>query len=550
MQGDTTGVSKDPGNGEGGATSPFQATEEANFTREASRGAALAGVHQEASDASHLEQMPRAVESSSGDTTNTTDRTPVESPDPSAQVEVSEHLSPPENRSSSGGFISNMTKLLAAVASGHKKAPENNKGNQNSIGEHESRDPSGGSAVDILKQKSRAFKSVESDATNSLEQAGNGKAAAPSDPPSRGISGGSFHQKVFKSVESDVFHSLVSVASSDSVEALKPPAQSSLDSGEGSMYTRKRKAVPSTEDAEPKEAPSTEEDVTRSSSGDMARLFNSGGSTSEILKQEFLKSVVADELQSLNSGGNNEDVMAAPLARASSSSSAAFFKSMMGTFVGAEKSPASSATASGVQKTDWEAIQKQGLRAASVAAATAPDNTEVAQVGESAVMSGEKKDKPKRPPRKRKTRVPVVKNYFEPTDADILCGRGGRANNHPGNKKYLELKDQVRPRYTAASKAAKTGIAEEVVDTVIKEWKGRFLALDTKADKWYEIDRLEARRKCSQALREENTAEARAQKRAKYPKKRKADREREKREREMLEMQKEVMETMQTLQTE
>ena len=394
-----------------------------------------------------------------------------------------------------------MARMLAAVASERAKAPVSSKNNNHSKSGGLGYDSSRDSAGDILKHKSMAIKSVESNVTTSLEEAANAETTVPLNPPAQSTSEkrDSFNKKAFKSVDSDVFHSLMSV---------KPPALSSGDE-EKEPATGKRKAVP---------ASATEQNDSKFSKRELASLFNSGGSTNEILKQEIFKSVVADELKSLNSVGNSMDMMAAPLLRASSSSSGAFLQSMLATTA----KPSSDTQGNGDNKSgkmDWEAIQRQGLGAATATAAASGNNTG------GATASGEKKEKPKRPPRKRKCRIPEIKNYFEPSDMDVLCGRGGRANNHPGNKKYLELKDQVRPRYTAATKAAKTGIAEEVVDAIMKEFGGRFLAMDTKVDKWYEIDRLEARRKCSQALREENTAEARANKRAKYPKKKKADKE-------------------------
>jgi hypothetical protein len=97
-------------------------------------------------------------------------------------------------------------------------------------------------------------------------------------------------------------------------------------------------------------------------------------------------------------------------------------------------------------------------------------------------------------------------------------GRGGRANNHPGNKRYLALKDSIQARYMAADKDEKTVISQELVDTVNKVWKGRFLKLDADTNQWYEVDNNTARKKCSQSLREINTAEKRAEKRAKYAK--------------------------------
>ena len=131
-----------------------------------------------------------------------------------------------------------------------------------------------------------------------------------------------------------------------------------------------------------------------------------------------------------------------------------------------------------------------------------------------ASVSHRKPNSGKRESSKRSSSQP---RFVQPNDADVLLGRGGRTNNHPGNKKYLEVKDRMQERYLAADKTAKTPISQELVDTV-HEWGGRFLKLDSKENKWFEIDEVTARKKCSQTLREINTPEERAAKRAKYAK--------------------------------
>ena len=112
---------------------------------------------------------------------------------------------------------------------------------------------------------------------------------------------------------------------------------------------------------------------------------------------------------------------------------------------------------------------------------------------------------------------PSGRIFTEPNDSDVLLGRGGRTNNHPGNKKYLEAKDSMQERYLAADKNGKTPISQELVD-IVKGWGGRFLKLDPVSNRWYEIDNTTARKKCSQTLREMNTPEERAAKRARYAK--------------------------------
>lgn len=110
---------------------------------------------------------------------------------------------------------------------------------------------------------------------------------------------------------------------------------------------------------------------------------------------------------------------------------------------------------------------------------------------------------------------PEVMDYCEVTDEDVLLGRGGRSNHHAGNKRYLIEKEKIQPRYLAADKDAKTGISQELVD-IVENWGGRFLKLDEETNRWYKVKNIVARKKASQTLREMNTEQYRASKRAKY----------------------------------
>ena len=94
-------------------------------------------------------------------------------------------------------------------------------------------------------------------------------------------------------------------------------------------------------------------------------------------------------------------------------------------------------------------------------------------------------------------------------------GRGGLVNRHQGNQAYLGEKDRMQERYLAASKEAKTDISQELVNWV-HDRGGRFLQVED--DAWFEVDATKARKKASQSLREINTPEMRAAKRAKYSK--------------------------------
>jgi hypothetical protein len=89
----------------------------------------------------------------------------------------------------------------------------------------------------------------------------------------------------------------------------------------------------------------------------------------------------------------------------------------------------------------------------------------------------------------------------EINDVDVLCGRGGATNSHPGNVYYRKLTDQYRLHYASVKKCYKTNVAKTVVKA-IRNRHGRFLKRSGKHGMWYEIGDLAAKEKTSQTLRE------------------------------------------------
>ena len=91
-----------------------------------------------------------------------------------------------------------------------------------------------------------------------------------------------------------------------------------------------------------------------------------------------------------------------------------------------------------------------------------------------------------------------------PHDNDVLCGRGGSINSHPGNERFRELVEKRKRVYlTARFKREKRLIASSVVAEIRDQQPpGRFLSKDPKTGKWKDIGDEKARDKTSQALRE------------------------------------------------
>jgi hypothetical protein len=108
--------------------------------------------------------------------------------------------------------------------------------------------------------------------------------------------------------------------------------------------------------------------------------------------------------------------------------------------------------------------------------------------------------KPKRAPR-RTTLKRAERQVYKPTKEDILCGRGGMTNKHPGNIRFRELVASAKNEYSLlGNKRKEKKQFSEGILRVIAEYGGRFL--QKKGDNWIIVREAAARTKCSQALRE------------------------------------------------
>jgi len=91
----------------------------------------------------------------------------------------------------------------------------------------------------------------------------------------------------------------------------------------------------------------------------------------------------------------------------------------------------------------------------------------------------------------------------DPHSNDVLYGRGGGTNHHPGNKRYRKIVEGRKVDYVNSKRLDKPLVALEI----IKEWRaqvppGRFLKIDDDTGLWHDVGDRKAREKTSQALRE------------------------------------------------
>jgi len=94
------------------------------------------------------------------------------------------------------------------------------------------------------------------------------------------------------------------------------------------------------------------------------------------------------------------------------------------------------------------------------------------------------------------------------TDNDVLSGRGGAVNSHPGNVRLRSIVGSMKAGYLCPKtrKLQKMQIAAAIVRTIRElDPPGRFLKEDPGTGLWYEIGDKAATRKTGQALRENSS---------------------------------------------
>lgn len=103
------------------------------------------------------------------------------------------------------------------------------------------------------------------------------------------------------------------------------------------------------------------------------------------------------------------------------------------------------------------------------------------------------------------TATTPIKNF---SDSDVLFGRGGLTNSHPGNRRFRDIILLHRPDYIRAIKIEKPNVARRIVRAIrCSDPPGRFLKKNKETGLWYDVGDKHAAEKTSQALREKTQAE-------------------------------------------
>lgn len=98
-----------------------------------------------------------------------------------------------------------------------------------------------------------------------------------------------------------------------------------------------------------------------------------------------------------------------------------------------------------------------------------------------------------------------VPRILQPSQFDVLFGRGKPYQGHAGNIRLHKIVDLYKPRYSQARRHEKTEIAEEIVQFIKtpsnNNKPGRFLKRVENEEAWVEVSDSVARDKVSHALR-------------------------------------------------
>ena len=93
---------------------------------------------------------------------------------------------------------------------------------------------------------------------------------------------------------------------------------------------------------------------------------------------------------------------------------------------------------------------------------------------------------------------------YEPSNQDIMCGRGGDLYFHPGNIAFRKILDRNKDRYFAArSKLEKSQIVVEILH-VLREMGAKpvkFIRFDDHEQRWYTLNDEAAKQKIGQSIR-------------------------------------------------
>lgn len=107
-------------------------------------------------------------------------------------------------------------------------------------------------------------------------------------------------------------------------------------------------------------------------------------------------------------------------------------------------------------------------------------------------------------PKRPKYGSPRPGHATDPSDKDVLLGRGTTIDKHPGNRYFRKLLADHRKEYMSASKKIRKFLIATSVVEHIHKMHGRFLQQDNETGFWFPVDDGVAREKASRGLRRDS----------------------------------------------
>jgi hypothetical protein len=93
-------------------------------------------------------------------------------------------------------------------------------------------------------------------------------------------------------------------------------------------------------------------------------------------------------------------------------------------------------------------------------------------------------------------------DFVQPSEMDILSGRGSGPKNHPGNIRFMELVRLHKEEYASSPKGRKREISHSIVETLQNEGR-RFLQFSEITNQWCTMKIVKALDKTSGAIRDD-----------------------------------------------
>ncbi|OEU08272.1 hypothetical protein FRACYDRAFT_196709 [Fragilariopsis cylindrus CCMP1102] len=91
---------------------------------------------------------------------------------------------------------------------------------------------------------------------------------------------------------------------------------------------------------------------------------------------------------------------------------------------------------------------------------------------------------------------------FEPSNNDVLCGRGNVYSNHYGNQFFGKvIRDNITVYKEATTRPDKIKVVDGILDK-IRDNGARFTKVDTQTERWYELNDVQAHQKIGHAIRD------------------------------------------------